>query len=304
MALSDDQRAMLRLLAQREEGYEDIAALKGMSVEEVRAEVKEALAQLAEDREAAVEPAPPVEPPASREPAKAEEPPEPAKEEPRVEGPSPSPAKPSAPAKPAARRPRPSVPPERRRLLLLTGGALGVVAVVLIAIAVFSDGSDSASSTGPQTVALSESAPAKNAKVTKALLKPVNGGDAEGLVLFGRLRKEVVLQIAAKGLEPAPRGKAYVLWLASPKQMVPLTPLAVDKSGVIAAQHPVPAQVIVYLAKDVFNEIDISLLSVAAYKAAFSKANKEKKQPAYTGADVLRGRITGPIVGAAIAAGG
>ena len=54
MALSDDQRALLRLLAQREEGFEDIAALKGMSVEEVRAEVRSALAAID---------APPPEPP-------------------------------------------------------------------------------------------------------------------------------------------------------------------------------------------------------------------------------------------------
>ena len=33
MALSEDQKAMLRLLAQREEGYEDIGALTGLSVE-------------------------------------------------------------------------------------------------------------------------------------------------------------------------------------------------------------------------------------------------------------------------------
>ena len=46
MGLSDDQRALLRLLAQREEGYEDIAALKGLSVEQVRAEVKDALAEM------------------------------------------------------------------------------------------------------------------------------------------------------------------------------------------------------------------------------------------------------------------
>ena len=41
MALSDDQKAMLRLLAQREQGYEDIAALMGLSVDEVRAKVKD-----------------------------------------------------------------------------------------------------------------------------------------------------------------------------------------------------------------------------------------------------------------------
>ena len=38
-APADDQKAMLRLLAQREEGYDDIAALTGQSVEDVRAKV-------------------------------------------------------------------------------------------------------------------------------------------------------------------------------------------------------------------------------------------------------------------------
>src|SRR5829696_1569660 len=46
VALSEDQKAMLRLQAQREEGYDDIAALTGGSVEEVRAKVKGALAEL------------------------------------------------------------------------------------------------------------------------------------------------------------------------------------------------------------------------------------------------------------------
>jgi hypothetical protein len=56
VALGEDQKAMLRLLAQREDGYEDIAALSGGSVEEVRAKVKEALAgldgSLGEDQQA------------------------------------------------------------------------------------------------------------------------------------------------------------------------------------------------------------------------------------------------------------
>ena len=52
MGLSDDQKAMLRLLAQREQGYEDIAALLGLSVDEVRAKVGDALAQLRSGRQA------------------------------------------------------------------------------------------------------------------------------------------------------------------------------------------------------------------------------------------------------------
>jgi hypothetical protein len=48
VALSDDQKAMLRLLAQREQGYADIASLTGGSVDDVRARVKEAIAGLDE----------------------------------------------------------------------------------------------------------------------------------------------------------------------------------------------------------------------------------------------------------------
>jgi DNA-directed RNA polymerase specialized sigma24 family protein len=51
--MSDDQRALLRLLAQREEGYEDIAALMGIGVDEVRARVREAVAALDEGAPAA-----------------------------------------------------------------------------------------------------------------------------------------------------------------------------------------------------------------------------------------------------------
>ena len=63
MALTEDQRAMLRLLAQREQGYEDIAALTGNSVDEVRAKVSGALAEI-EAEEAA--PAGDAEPATSR----------------------------------------------------------------------------------------------------------------------------------------------------------------------------------------------------------------------------------------------
>ncbi|HEX6456500.1 MAG TPA: Lrp/AsnC family transcriptional regulator, partial [Solirubrobacterales bacterium] len=47
MALSDDQKAILRLLAQRgEQGYDDLAALMGISVEEVHSRAKRAAADL------------------------------------------------------------------------------------------------------------------------------------------------------------------------------------------------------------------------------------------------------------------
>jgi hypothetical protein len=59
VALSDEQNAMLRLLASGEQGYADIAALLGQSEDEVRAKVVGALAQL----QAEGKPAPNVPPP-------------------------------------------------------------------------------------------------------------------------------------------------------------------------------------------------------------------------------------------------
>jgi DNA-binding CsgD family transcriptional regulator len=59
VALSDEQNAMLRLLASGEQGYGDIAALLGLSEDEVRAKVVGALAQL----QAEGKPAPDIPPP-------------------------------------------------------------------------------------------------------------------------------------------------------------------------------------------------------------------------------------------------
>lgn len=298
MGLSEDQRALLRLLAQRENGYEDIAALKGKSVDEVREEVRSALA--------AMDSPTPVPEPLAPEPQVAPVRPEPE----RAPAPEPEPTKaetpPPAPGQPSGSARRRPAPAERRRILVVAGSALAIVAIVLGAIAIFSGGSDSESGSGSSgnasgsETSFAESPTAKNGKITRAILGPVDGGEAEGLAVFGRTRKQVRLAIAAKGLEQAPNGQAYVVWLANASnRMVPVTIAEVNEAGEIAAQYPIPTAVLVYLAEGAFDEIDISLVSTARYKAAFTKARKESKLPAYTGTDVLRGKVVGPITTAA-----
>lgn len=307
VALSDDQRAMLRLLAQREEGYEDIAALKGLSVDEVRAEVKAALAELAAEREAsdAARPTPVRSPPpAAPEPPKEEpapeEPPPPETAEPP---PSPPPGKPSA-AQPKARPSRPSVPPERRRLLALAGGAVGVVAVVLIAIAIFSDnGSDSSS--GSTTTASTEAAAAANGKVTQAVLESADDSDATGLALFGRLGKEVVLQVTADNLEPTAEGESYIVWLyRTPKLTLRVGSVGVSDSGRLGARFPIPDELLAYVASGAFDQIYVSRAPDAAYEREITRAKQQKDLPRYTGETVLTGKITGPVVKASAGKGG
>ena len=300
MGLTDDQRALLRLLARREEGYEDIAALKGLSVEQVRAEVKDALAEM----QAAGETPPPLPPPPAEVEKPAVEPTPPAVEAKEPPGPpAPAPpaplAEPKAPVeRPASRPSRPTLPAERRRLVLLTGGALAIVAVVLAAIAIFSGNSDSgsSSSTSEASGAATETAAAESGKLTQAVLEPADGSDASGRAIFGRLKKEIVLQVTGENLQPTEKGQSYIVWLyRSPKLTLRVGGVPVDQSGRLGARFAIPAELLAYVASGAFDQIYVSRADDAAYQAEVARAKKDKSLPRYTGETVLTGEITGPI---------
>jgi hypothetical protein len=316
--LTDDQKAMLRLLAQREEGYDDMAALMGISVEEVRERVKEALAEVeepptVEEEPPAVEqepkapagpvPTPPsaVEPPAPAEPPPApnEEPaPPPASAQPASE-PSPQPR---APKKRAAQIPSLKVPKDRGALIGLGAGALVVVALVIVLI-VGGDGGGSSSNETSQ--AESGAAIAENKNLTQAILSADDGSDAGGQAIFGRFKKKVLLQVTGEGLEPSSGDESYAVWLShSGQAMVPVGTVKVKDSGQLAARFEVPPTVLVLVARGAFDEIQVTRTSDSALSAAIARARKTEKESAYTGTPVLSGKITGPLVGAGGSASG
>jgi hypothetical protein len=175
VALSDEQNAMLRLLASGEQGYDDIAALMGLSVTEVRAKVVGALAQLeAEGKPVPDVPSPvpsgakpaaaaaPVTPePAPSPPANESSEPEPTIAEPAApqataaapsgagpaaESSAPKPAAPKAAAAPAVgsagATPPPSTPPSGGRTVTLPSGRNawllggGIAAIVVIVVVI------------------------------------------------------------------------------------------------------------------------------------------------------------------------
>jgi hypothetical protein len=297
VALSDDQKAILRLLSQRgAQGYDDLSALLGVSVDEVHSRAKAAAAQL----EGEGIPAPVVPEPGS----------------PPVASPEPKPVAPIEP-KPIPKREHHSVKEEAHRLKLLEGRGLwsllaGAAAVVLfvIFILVGGDGTDSggdsttASSpdapSGETVAALEKASEGGEKEVTKASLQAVDGSDAVGVAIFGRVKKSLALQVAAEGLEPAEEGEGYTIWLAaSPQKMLPLASTEVGEDGRIGAQVTVPVEVLAYLANETFREITITRTDETELKASLAKATKEKDAPEYTGEEVLNGEVTGPIVGAA-----
>jgi len=281
MALSDDQRALLRLLALREDGYEDIAALKGLSVEEIRAEVRAALAEVD---------APPPEPPPPPPP-----PPEPTPP-PRPAEPEPSPPPPrQGPAKAAAGRPRPQVPVERRRFVLLAAGGLAIAAIVLGIAALAGGGSDS----GPGTAGggVETELAAEEGKVTQAVLEPADGSDASGRAVFGRVGdEEIVLQVTAEDLEPTGKGQSYTVWLyRTPKLSLRVGSVPVGDTGRLGARFSIPEELLAYVASGAFNQVYVSRTDDAAYRREVARAKRNKSLPRYTGETVLTGEITGPI---------
>jgi hypothetical protein len=348
VALSDEQNAMLRLLASGEQGYADIAALLGQSEDEVRAKVVGALAQL----QAEGKPAPNVPPPIAggAKPAAEVTPPEPEPVEeasaeadaaaepvvadsvapkpvaaglgtPKASAPKPTPA----PRATAPTSPPPSGPPRSGRTITLPsgrnawifgGGILATIVVIVVVILIASGGGGGSSSTSPTEATTAaeggkgeeskaEGAAAGSKEATQAELTAVDGSEAAGLATFGRIKNKLALQVEATGLEPTTEGTdSYTIWLAqTPQKMLPLASTAVKGSGKtagdIAAEFEVPVEILGYLAKGTFNQLAITRTDDKELETAITTATKEKKAPAYTGSEVLRGTIKGPIVGLA-----
>jgi len=192
------------------------------------------------------------------------------------------------------------MPKDRGALIGLGAGALAVLifAVVLI-VSGGGGGSDSSTTVSSGETGQGGATPtaAENESLTQAILTPTDGGDASGKALFGRYKKSVLLQVEADGLAPSPSGQSYAIWLyRSPKVALQIGAVPVTDSGKIAAQFKIPAQLLAYVASGAFNQVDVSLISDATYKAAFEKAKKENRLPPYSGESVLRGEITGPAI--------
>lgn len=288
MALSDDQKAILRLLSQRgEQGYADLSALMGVDAAEVHRRATEAAAEL----EAEGIPAPSIPTP-----------------------PGGSPKVPTAPPKPQPALPKGKPkPPLKKELKLLENRGLwaimaGAAVVILFVVFVLSGGggsdtttTSSASPNGKTVAALEEAAAQGSRKVTKASLEAVDGSDAIGVAIFGRVKNSLALQVAAEGLEPTGKGESYTIWLAaSPEKMLPLASTnEVGENGRLAAQVEAPVEVLAYLANETFTKIAITKTEDSQLEATLKQATKKKQAPAYTGEEVLLGEITGPIVGAA-----
>jgi hypothetical protein len=223
--------------------------------------------------------------------------------------------------------------PTGRGAWLLGGGILAAIAVIVVVIILVSGGggNDDSSTTAAETPAAetegaatgggakgaTEEGTENTAKLTptQARLTPVDGSEAEGTATFGRVEVEnkegekegkLALQIEASGLEATEKEKtSYTIWIAeTPRKMLPLVfGVEVEDSGKaagqIGAQFEVPVEVLAYLAAGTFDEVAITRTDDEELKASVEAATKAKETPKYLGEPVLRGTISGPIIGLA-----
>lgn len=291
MPLSDDQRAMLKLVSQPDTSHEDIAALMGLSVEEVRAKIDDALRQLdsaPEPAGAAPEPDPPKPDPTPPAPEPAPPAPEPTKA-----------AEPKPPAKATGLR----LPDDKgARNALYAGAAVVVVLVVLLVTGVLGggDGGDGEPGSAATTATGAETPGSNQGKVpTEATLEEVDGSGAEGRAVFGRAGKQVVLLVQVKNLDPAPKGQAYTVSIGkSSQERVPLIASSPNEKGEIVGSFRIAPQILGLLASG-YDRMEVSLVPNGELGSALKAAQKSGSAPSYGGTEIAAGDVTGPIVEAA-----
>jgi hypothetical protein len=255
MALSEDQRALLRLLLSGDT-YQQVADVLGIGAAEVRTRVHEAADALQEE--------PDREFPSEAVRARLE----------ALEGPS---AGVEAPA-PAASS---SGGAGRPWALWQAIGAVTVAAIVVLVVVV--SGGDGGGETTTATRSDQED-------VVPIKLAPVGGSKATGMISVVRVADQPAVDLAIAGLEPSGRGESYVLWFAgSGGRSLPVAFQAVGADGKLTGRTPIPTAAEGLLPN--FTSAVLTLTRQREAAAAVQQAAQNATLPQVVGTPVMRGAL-------------
>lgn len=326
MALSEEQRALLQLLLEGGQSYDDIGALLGIGPDEVRSRARIALREMGgEDPDSQVQlsdyllgQADPI----GRADAVRVLQNDPGANAlasrlvtqlrliaPQATLPEIPPARGGPP--PASARTGPGQPlpgritgavrsvgsSKRGSQLLVAGGALALLIVVgVLAIAGVFGGDDgdggSSSTTATTTTATGGGNPDD---LTIVSLSPLDGASgASGQAVFAQAQDQPVLQINLSGLRPSGDDEIYVVWLYSSEAAAfPLARDQVTGNGNLTGAAAVPTEILPLLSQ--FGCVDVSLASNKETQRALQQAVDGQSLPRHTGESVLRGQFpSGP----------
>jgi hypothetical protein len=288
MSVTPDQHATLQLLLVRGRSYADLAGALGIDEAEVRARARAALTELAgadPDRNVGLTDymlgqADPIgRADASRH--LRDDPTDhalatrlseqlrelfPEAELPRLPG-EPRPARRrraaarAADGEPDAERPRgPGLTTSQTRLLVGLGSAAVLLVVIVLAITGVFGGDDEGSETAAADSTTTAADTSGDEEIQRVALRPSAGGDASGEALFGLATgDQPFVDVSIEGLDPAPSGQQYVLWLMlTGEQGYPLSPIDVDQQGAYSNRFPIPSAVLPVVARVRFVDVSIA----------------------------------------------
>ncbi len=306
MPLQGDQRALLQLLCERGQSYEDIAGLLGGTADEVRERARAALAEIGgSDPDAEVgltdfllgqadpigradairhlqgDPATldlarriqtglAVVAPDARQPNL----PEPRGKRRRAALPDTA-AAPEPAAGPAA-SPDGEAPGGHSGKLIAALAALAVILVfAVLAIAGVFSGDDSSSSAAAGT---DTSTTADQENITTVRLRPVGGSGVAGKAVFGLVSNEqLYVDVDVQGLDPNLSDKqSYLVWLmVGDSAGYPIDRLQADPNGGFSGRLSVPTPIAVAVGNQA-RSVRVSATSIAGLQSEIKKATKQK----------------------------
>jgi hypothetical protein len=123
-------------------------------------------------------------------------------------------------------------------------------------------------------------------------LEAQGGGDATGEAVFGIATADTpYVDVNLSGLEPPSQGETYVIWLLlTPDQGYPLSPLLIEQDGTFSDRFPIPQFAIPIASRAQF--VDVSLSKNSALQPVLEKA-VQKGTPIldFEGDRVLSGEV-------------
>jgi hypothetical protein len=256
MALSEDQRALLRLLVAGD-SYEQVAEVLGTSPDDVRRQAHEAATALENEPDRGM-------------------PPEAVRQRLAALDGAGAPVGTTGSAAPTGG--------DRRRLAALwtIGGVAALTVLVVLLVVAFGGGGGEG---GPSSGGGQED-------VIPVRLTPVSGSSARGGLTIIRIGDQPAVDLDIRGLKPTRRGETYVLWfVGSGGRSLPVAFQAVGASGRITGQTPIPSAATGLLPS--FDTADLTLTRQREAAAVVQQAAQSGTLPQPVGTSVLRGPLRG-----------
>ena len=254
MPLAEDQLALLRLLVEGED-YDSVAGLLGTSAGNVAERARAALASLEADgsRDAL----------AAAAGARLAE----------LDGRASEPAR--APERAVGAG-------TRRRAVAVAVAALAAAGAAVALFVIAGGGGGQATSTGPAAD------PTEDA--VRVRLEPVGSSHGSGSAVLRRVADLPVIDVDARGLEPSPSGRSYVVWLLGEGDRgVPIAFRSVGPDGKFSGRARIPAAAAGLLPS--IETLEMTLADERQASAAIRSAARSRTLPPRVGEPVLRGSL-------------